>query len=146
MLTYRIAPVLLVATGCATLFSTSTSNVAMTSSPTGAAVYIDGTRAGVTPTIVELENNKSYTVAFRTDDGGESSCRINRKVGAGWVILDILGGLIPVIIDAATGAWYGLDTRTCDVNIRTSGMALDLRTEDLPVGTESVWIETNVQP
>jgi hypothetical protein len=136
MLTYRIAPVLLVATGCATLFSTSTSNVAMTSSPTGAAVYIDGTRAGVTPTII----------AFRTDDGGESSCRINRKVGAGWVILDILGGLIPVIIDAATGAWYGLDTRTCDVNIRTSGMALDLRTEDLPVGTESVWIETNVQP
>jgi len=30
-------------------------------------------------------------------------------VGAGWVILDILGGLIPVIVDAATGDWHYLD-------------------------------------
>lgn len=141
MLKQAIALVLLMtASGCATLFSSSTSNVALTSSPTGAAVYIDGSRAGETPTIVELENHTSYTIVFRSSDGGEASCRLNRRVGAGWVILDILGGLIPVIIDAATGAWYGLDSRSCDVNLRTDGMSLDLRTEDLPPGTETVWI------
>jgi len=34
---------------------------------------------------------------------------LNNSVGAGWFVLDILGGLIPIIIDAATGNWYGLD-------------------------------------
>jgi glycerol-3-phosphate acyltransferase PlsY len=34
---------------------------------------------------------------------------VNTKVGAGWVVLDVLGGLIPVIVDAATGDWKKLD-------------------------------------
>lgn len=29
--------------------------------------------------------------------------------GAGWIVLDVLAGLVPIIVDAATGAWYGLD-------------------------------------
>jgi hypothetical protein len=30
-------------------------------------------------------------------------------VGAGWVVLDVLAGLVGIIVDAATGAWYELD-------------------------------------
>jgi hypothetical protein len=34
---------------------------------------------------------------------------LSNSLGAGYVIFDILGGLVPVIIDAATGSWYVLD-------------------------------------
>ena len=48
---------------------------------------------------------KIYTAAgFKT-----VGQKINTKVGAGWVILDVLGGIVPVIIDAATGSWKKLD-------------------------------------
>ena len=30
-------------------------------------------------------------------------------VGGVWIVLDILGGVIPIVIDAATGNWYELD-------------------------------------
>jgi hypothetical protein len=37
---------------------------------------------------------------------------INHSVGAGWIILDVLGGFVPLIIDAATGSWNQLDNTT----------------------------------
>ena len=33
------------------------------------------------------------------------------------MILDVLGGLLPVIVDAATGAWKGIEQGACDVNL-----------------------------
>ena len=42
---------------------------------------------------------------------------VTNKVGAGWVILDVLGGLVPIIIDAVTGAWYDLSEKNVDVNL-----------------------------
>lgn len=32
----------------------------------------------------------------------------------GWIVLDILGALVPVVIYAATGAWYSLDQKNID--------------------------------
>jgi len=40
------------------------------------------------------------------------SQNINHSVGAGWIILDVLGGFVPLIIDAATGSWNQLDNTT----------------------------------
>jgi hypothetical protein len=34
---------------------------------------------------------------------------LTNHVEVGWVILDVIFGLIPVIVDAATGSWYVLD-------------------------------------
>jgi hypothetical protein len=31
---------------------------------------------------------------------------VKGKVGVKWIVLDILGGFVPVIVDAATGNWY----------------------------------------
>ena len=42
---------------------------------------------------------------------------INSKVGAGWVILDVLGGLIPIVVDAATGSWKKLDQDAVDAQL-----------------------------
>jgi hypothetical protein len=103
--------------GCATLFKSKKSSISLSSTPSGAEVFVDGSRVGQTPVILELPNKKEHTVVFRKDGYGETTCRIDNSVGAGWVILDVLGGLIPVIIDAATGAWYNLDPKACNVNL-----------------------------
>lgn len=108
---------LLFAAGCGTLFNSSTKAVAMSSEPSEAEVYIDGNRMGTTPITLELDNQENHAVVFRKDGYQDVTCDIKTKVGAGYVILDILGGLIPVIIDAATGEWESLDTKTCNVNL-----------------------------
>ena len=95
--------------GCATLLAPSTHPLAISSEPHGAEVYVNGFKMGKTPIELDLKADKSYTIEYRKE-GYESVTRIvNTKVGAGWVILDVVMGLVPVIVDAATGSWYKLD-------------------------------------
>ena len=58
---------------------------------------------------------------------------VSKKVGAGYVVLDVLGGLLPVIIDAATGSWYVLSTNTVHgmLNPATSELSGELTPEQL---------------
>ena len=95
--------------GCATLFEPKLHPLAVSSNPSSAEVYVNGFKMGSTPVELNLKADKSYMIEFRKE-GYESVTRVvNTKVGAGWIVLDVLGGLIPVIIDAATGAWNKLD-------------------------------------
>jgi len=95
--------------GCATLFAPKTHPLSVSSDPGGADVYVNGFKMGTTPIELSLKADKAYNIEFRKE-GFESVTRvINTKVGAGWIVLDVLGGLIPVIIDATTGAWNKLD-------------------------------------
>ncbi|GAA5522894.1 hypothetical protein Asal01_02862 [Fodinibius salicampi] len=32
--------------------------------------------------------------------------------------LDVLGGLVPVVVDAATGAWYNLDQESINATLK----------------------------
>lgn len=94
---------------CATLFAPKTHPLAVSSEPRGAEVYVNGFKMGMTPIELSLKADKSYNIEFRKE-GFESITRVvNTKVGAGWIVLDVLGGLVPVIIDAVTGAWNKLD-------------------------------------
>lgn len=99
---------LLSLTGCATLFA-GTPRVAMNSNPTAARVYIDGELVGTTPLTMQLDPKKVESITFRADGYEDLTVPMSRKVGAGWVVLDILGGLLPVIVDAATGKWTSFD-------------------------------------
>ena len=79
------------------------------SDPRGAKVYVNGDLLGTTPFELELKSNKTYTLEFKKDGYETRTVLLNSSVGGGWIVLDILGGLFPVIIDAATGNWYSLD-------------------------------------
>lgn len=94
--------------GCAIIFSGTNAGVKMNSSPDGAEVWVNGAKAGTTPCKIELKKSQEYSIEFRKDGYTPRTYRITNSVGAGWVVLDVLGGLIPVVVDAATGAWYGL--------------------------------------
>jgi hypothetical protein len=70
---------------------------------------------GETLLTLRLESKKTYTIEFRKEGYKTKVKTITNYVGAGWIILDLLGGLIPVIVDAATGAWYSLDQKSIDM-------------------------------
>lgn len=121
LLTTLSAVALLAATGCATLFNADTKPVAMGSNPTGAEVWINNVKRGTTPLSIDLGNHSGHTIIFRMEGHEDAVCELRASVGAGWVILDILGGLIPVVIDAATGARKSLDSQTCNVSLVRRG-------------------------
>jgi len=95
--------------GCATLFKGSTEAISYSSDPPGAEVYVNGQLMGTTPFQLQMKSNQTYTIEFRKDGYQNRTVVLNNSVGGGWIVLDVLGGLIPVIIDAATGDWYSLD-------------------------------------
>ena len=101
---------LVLVSACATLFNADRDPVSFGSEPTGAEVWIDGTNRGRTPLTLELQPNREYQVVLKLH-GEERAFELTNSVGAGWIVLDVLGGLIPVIIDAATGEWKELDTK-----------------------------------
>ncbi|MDH5715681.1 MAG: PEGA domain-containing protein [Candidatus Aminicenantes bacterium] len=95
--------------GCATVFKGTSNNVNFSSDPSAAKVYVNGFLMGTTPVKLKLESKKVYQIEFKKEGFETKTFTITNHVGVGWVILDIVLGLVPVIVDAATGAWYELD-------------------------------------
>ena len=98
-------------TGCAAILSGGNQrSVRCDSDPTGAKVYVNGSYIGTTPTAAQVDKRKDQTFEFRLDGYNNSTAMITSSVGAGWIVCDILlGGIIGIAIDAATGSWMNLD-------------------------------------
>ena len=82
-----LSAVLIASSGCATLFGPQKQNVYASSNPSGADVYVNGVRMGVTPYTLVLKPNQQYTVEFKKQGYKTIGRTINSKVGAGSVIL-----------------------------------------------------------
>ncbi len=104
-----LATSIFVLNGCATIFKGSTDTVNFSSDPSGAKVYVNGSLMGTVPLQLELKSNQTYTIEFRKEGYDNKTVILNNSVGAGYIVLDILFGLVPIIVDAATGNWYSLD-------------------------------------
>jgi len=94
---------------CATLFNGSKDAVDFSSDPGGAKVYVNGQFMGTTPFQLELISKHSYTIEFRKDGFQNKTVLLTNSVGGGWIVLDVIFGLVPILVDASTGDWYGLD-------------------------------------
>ena len=97
--------------GCATIFKGNSSKVDMNSEPQGAQVIVNGNLMGETPVRLKLESKHTYSIEFKKDGFKTKTINIQNHVGAGWIVLDVLAGLVPVVIDAATSSWYDLDQK-----------------------------------
>lgn len=108
-------------TSCATLFKGTSEEVNFGSNPSGAEVWVDGKMMGKAPINFTLITKKTYVIEFKYQ-GQTKTVNLNNHVGAGWIVLDVLGGLIPVIIDAVTGAWYSFDQKNINVDFKSPGV------------------------
>lgn len=94
---------------CATLFGPKTHPLSLSSDPYPAEVYVDGQLMGETPVTFFLKADKPYEIEFCKEGYKPARRYVGTAVGNEWLILDILGGLIPVIVDASTGNWNYLE-------------------------------------
>lgn len=106
-----VISMLFLGTNCASIIKGNSSKVDFGSTPRGAQVYVNGYYMGDTPIRVKLESKRAHSIEFKKEGYRTKTFNITNHVGVGWIILDILFGLIPVIVDAATGAWYDLDQK-----------------------------------
>ena len=95
--------------GCATLLAPSTHPLAIGSNPPAAEVYVNGVKRGTTPVELEFKADQSYTIEFKKEGYETVTHVVHSEVNVGWVVLDVVCGLVPVIVDAATGKWNKLD-------------------------------------
>ena len=107
--------------GCATLFNEDTKAIGLVSVPAAAEVWIDNVQRGVTPLTLNLDNHTSHTVTFRKDGHRDVVCNLSATTETKWIVLDVLGGLIPIIVDASTGAWKSVEQDSCNVTLPEMG-------------------------
>jgi hypothetical protein len=112
-----VAAVALLLAGCGALFNGGPATVMLNSTPNDAEVWINGNRMGTNPTSLQLSKNQNHTVVFRRTGYVDNTFHLNRMVDPTYVILDVLGGLPPVVVDAVTGAWYVLPMNSVNVTL-----------------------------
>jgi hypothetical protein len=107
-----VAAALAVSTGCATVITSSTVGVTIGSRP-GAKVYVDGALAGTEPLELELANHRPHVIVVGDPAHPLARCSLEPALGVGWVVIDLVLMLWPVLVDAVTGDWKTLDLGDC---------------------------------
>lgn len=95
-------------TGCGTMFGGSRQLIQTASIPEGATVAAAGTAGSRTPTSLSLERKNNDVLEFSAPGYTTQRVDVQKSLRGGIVVLDILGGVLPVIVDAITGGWYKL--------------------------------------
>jgi len=101
--------VTLSSSACGLVFGGTRQMIRVESTPNGASVVTDpSTTTYATPASFSLQRNRSYAMTVSAPGYTSRTIEIQRSIRAGIVVLDIVFGLVPVVVDAATGAWYKL--------------------------------------
>ena len=110
-----IVSVLIILTGCATIISGTKQSITFESSPSGASVYLDGERVGVTPFTDKLKKNK-YS-SFRIElDGYET---VSRSLGTDVDLVALLSIFWDLgTTDLATGSAWKYDKNSYYIELQ----------------------------
>ncbi len=110
VLSLSILVAIVVLSGCATVFLGNIRTIPVSSTPDGAEVYINGQFKGTTPLTLTLNNTEAvvWNVEMKKAGYKDVTFTLNRNIRGGMVVLDVILGLVPVVVDAATGAWYDI--------------------------------------
>ena len=105
--------------GCATILNDDTRMVTIQSNPPGAQIIVDGVPAGVTPATIPMSNADDHQIVLNAAGYAAQACFLESRVGAGWVVLDIilLPLILPIVVDAITGEWASLGQTQCYLNM-----------------------------
>ena len=121
------AVAVLCASGCATIMAGGSDQVKVMTNPPGATVFVDGKPRGQTPAVIDLDRKRDHG-ELRLELTGFQPVRIVRdKHINDWIFGNILiGGLIGILIDIATGNASRFDDEQIAVGLTpsTGGAAL----------------------
>ncbi len=108
----------LLVSGCASIVSGRHQDVQVISNPPGAEVMIDGMKRGSTPMVVELKRSERHTIKL-SKEGYLEETRGTKKGFNWWFTGNIIvGGIIGIIIDFATGAVYKVKPEDINVEMK----------------------------
>ncbi len=125
----RAAPLLVVlaSTGCAAILNGTSQTIQANSAPSGATLRTDPLNLQfTTPASISLERKNSYVLTFTKEGYAPATFQLQKKLSGGMVVLDVLlTGLIGVVVDAATGAWYNLSPEAASVALERTSASTD---------------------
>jgi hypothetical protein len=125
--------------GCATIIHGTRQDVAFSSSPTGAEVWVDSVKMGETPVVAKLRRKDTHAVRFVLNGYRPYETTITRSV-SGWVFGNIVfGGLIGLGVDAISGSIYKLSPE------KVTGTLTDARTVAL-AKADAIYIDVEMKP
>jgi hypothetical protein len=105
---------------CATVFSGSNANVRVPKgTPPNAKIYVDGKYTADAPETLKVPKSalKNGVEITTKADGKEQTTKVHRKVQVGWLIVDILIGIVPLGIDFLTGDIYKANPDRVEYNL-----------------------------
>ena len=116
--------------GCGVLIGGTTKTISVGSDPTSARLTTEPlTGSYTTPTVLELERKKSYTLVLWKEGYQETQFPIQRKIRPLVLVADILmtALVFPIVVDAVTGGWWDLRPEVVTVTVEpldeSSGLA-----------------------
>lgn len=109
------ASTLALSSGCATILKGSRESLTVVSQPAGAKVQINGIDVGNTPLTTRVNGTNDQLVMVRKDGYETRTILVASSVGAGWIVVDFLCGVLPLLVDAVTGDWKSLDQNNVNV-------------------------------
>ena len=109
--------------GCGAIINGTRQNIQANSSPSGATISVSPTNEEyTTPASMSLERKNNYVLNFSKEGYTSAKFNIHKKLSGGMLVLDILfTGLLGVIVDGATGAWYNLMPDVATVSLEKIG-------------------------
>jgi uncharacterized protein YceK len=111
--------------GCATIMHGSNQPVGISSTPTGAQVFVDNQPMGITPVTATLSRKDHHTVRVEMAGYAPYEMKLTRGV-SGWVWGNLVFGGIPgLAIDAITGGLYKLTPTEVNATLTRPTATLD---------------------
>lgn len=110
MVTLFLVGLCIALTGCATILQGPAQLVSVSSEPAGADIRVNSTPYGQTPSVIPLSRKDVHMIEFSKAGYRSQLILAPGRVGAGWIVLDVLSGLLPLAVDAGTGRWRSFDS------------------------------------
>ena len=107
----------LAAPGCATILKGRTDQITVVTDPPGAQVVVNGEPKGLSPVTFAVPSDQSLDIKATRDGYKPEEVSNEPSERSGYELWDVLGGIIPLLIDRNDGAVMGHETTTTVVHL-----------------------------
>ena len=111
-----LAALAVASSGCGAITQGTRQDIPVQSSPNAVSIQVGG-QTYTTPTTLNLERKNEYILRFSKEGYESTQIQVTKHLSGGYLVFDILLGLVGVIVDAATGGWYNLKPESVMVSL-----------------------------